>query len=116
MHLRLTACGVSSMSVITYSMAPPTSSSRCAVNRTPQELIFFVKPESASRCDPARVRASGNCSLNLRVLRCSTDRGSLSASLLLVNSTMAGWVLGYGQEGNQGVEGVPAFAGPLSRL
>src|SRR5581483_10679045 len=79
---------------MTYSMGPPTSNSRWAVNRTPQELMFFVKPESESWMLPARVRETGSWSVNLRVFRCSTVKGNLRAFGGRFNSTNTKAVLG----------------------
>ena len=44
MQRRFTDCGPSWFSVMMYSMGPPRSGSRSAVNSTPLELMFFVTP------------------------------------------------------------------------
>jgi len=62
MQRKLTACGGSPPSVITYSIEPPSSNCLSVVNNTPPELMFFVTPECFTRSGPLRVIANGNSS------------------------------------------------------
>ena len=46
--------------VMTYSMDVPISDSLSAVNSTPPELIFFVRPDCVTRSVPLRVIETRN--------------------------------------------------------
>ena len=74
MHRKLTPGSEEPVSVITYSIDPPTSGACPEVNNTPPELMFLVKPDCVTRSAPVRVMATGNCSVNRRVRLCSTVR------------------------------------------
>jgi hypothetical protein len=45
---------------MTYSMDAPISGSFPAVNSTPPELMFFVRPDCMIRSVPLRVMETGN--------------------------------------------------------